>query len=174
MYSPFCQFFSPVLEAKTNESNSTGKANYPDPVINRGNHVFDRFISNSPFRKGGCRVEQFLISLAVVLLLLAFGTAAIGAFLIGLIVGEIHKLTTEHQEQKERIRSLEELQPKRLTHNLAAGLEDEIAVLGDVARHMEAYLTRINSALEVARDLRGNPDGYDQDKPAGRRPKVME
>jgi Na+-translocating ferredoxin:NAD+ oxidoreductase RnfG subunit len=119
-------------------------------------------------------VEQFLISLAVALLLLAFAAAAIGAFLVGLIVGEVHKLTAEHQEQKERLERLEELQPKRLTHNLAAGLEDEIAILGDVARHMEAYLTRINSALDGARVLRGNPDGYEQDKPAGRRPKVME
>lgn len=103
-----------------------------------------------------------LIAIATAVVIIALVATLTGGILIG-------KILAEQKEQREKLARLEELQPKRLTHNTAAGLEDEIAILRDVRDHLEAYRTRIDQALGVARTLRADPKAYDPNGRAGKR-----
>jgi hypothetical protein len=103
-----------------------------------------------------------LIAIATVVVIIALVATLAGGILLG-------KILSEQKEQREKITRLEDLQPKRLTHNTAAGLEDEIAILRDVRDHLEAYRTRIDQALGVARTLRADPKAYDPNGRAGKR-----
>ena len=103
-----------------------------------------------------------LIAIATAVVIIALAATLAGGILLG-------KILSEQKEQREKLARLEELQPKRLTHNTAAGLEDEIAILRDVRDHLEAYRTRIDQALGVARTLRADPKAYDPNGRAGKR-----
>lgn len=58
---------------------------------------------------------------------------------------------------------------KRHTHRTAAGLEDAVAVLMDIARDIEALSIRVSDALSILRSVRSGPHAYDPDRPAGLR-----
>lgn len=110
-----------------------------------------------------------LIAIGTIVVIISLIAVGIGGYLVGKLVSEVEKQRSEIEKQRAQLACLEELQPKRLTHNTAAGLEDEIAILRDVRDHLEAYRTRIDQALGVARTLRADPKAYDPNGRAGKR-----
>jgi hypothetical protein len=101
-----------------------------------------------------------------------------GLLILGLVIGVLAARLFETMTALEkRVKDLEDCKQKRLPYNTAAGAEDAIAVMLDVLRHSTeidlergALQQRAEKAIEILRMVRGGPDGYDPDKPAGKRP----
>lgn len=72
---------------------------------------------------------------------------------------------------KKRFHKIKQQPPrqKRHTHRTAAGLEDAVAVLMDIARDLEALSIRISQALAILKSVRSGPHAYDPERPAGLR-----
>lgn len=97
--------------------------------------------------------------------------------LVGVWMGwMISKVCQAVNSLEGRVKALEDAGARRLTHSQAAGLEDAMAVLIDVNRHVEQLRTeadamdrRLEKELNILQTLREGPHAYDADAPAGRK-----
>ena len=97
--------------------------------------------------------------------------------LVGVYIGwQVSKVCQAVNSLESRVKALEDAGARRLTHSQAAGLEDAMAVLMDVNRHVEQLRTeadamdrRLEKELAILQTLREGPHAYDADKPAGKR-----
>ncbi len=104
----------------------------------------------------------------------------IGALMlaIGLVLGivitaifhQVRRQLTKQADLERRVTELEDCQKKRLPYATAAGVEDAIAVSLDVVRQFQEGKLRAEQMLEILRLVRGGPEGYDPERPAGKRP----
>ena len=108
-------------------------------------------------------MEMFVIGVVLV----ALGVA-IGAILMSLF--------GRQAALEKRISALEDCKQKRLPYNTAAGVEDGLAVGLDLLRNsaeaeleLGALRQRAEKLMEILRAVRGGPENYDPEKPAGKR-----
>jgi hypothetical protein len=77
-------------------------------------------------------------------------------------------------ELEKEVIELKEAGPKRHTHSTLAGIEDALAiaidVLNEYAESQRFAQVRMTQLQNVLKTVRSDPNGYDQDKPAGLRP----
>lgn len=93
------------------------------------------------------------------------------------------RVSAKWHQMEQRLAKLEELQPKRLTHTMAAGLEDAIAIIMRKQRERDLAQLHAKQAVEKAfadqeaddrlykilRELRSDPTNYDMETPNGRK-----
>jgi len=96
--------------------------------------------------------------------------ALIGGVLLGGLVAYIRYELISLRKQLAELKAL----PKRHTYATSAGLEDALAVLIDIQFRRDAESARLAQALEILRQVRGGPQNYSQDRPAGHRPEGWE
>lgn len=96
--------------------------------------------------------------------------ALIGGLLLG---GTLVYTRLEIRSLQQQISDLKAL-PRRHTYSTTVGLEDALAVLLDIQFRRDAETARLAQALDILRQVRGGPQSYQQDRPAGNRPEGWE
>ena len=98
---------------------------------------------------------------------------AIGILLGIVITAIVHRVRRQLAKQADlerRVTELEGCQKKRLPYATAAGVEDGIAVCLDVVRQFQDGKLRAEQMLAILQQVRGGPENYDPERPAGPRP----
>lgn len=101
----------------------------------------------------------------------------VGLLILGLVIGVLGAwLFQTLTALEKRVKGLEDCKHKRLPYNTAAGLEDALAVTLDLLRHsaeidleQSALQKRAETLSSILKQVRGGPDAYDPEKPAGPR-----